>query len=98
MAPIYRRKPHILLRAFDGEHFLIDPKRNAIHHLNPTATIIWQLLEEPSATRSVSRDIAALFPNADAKAIARDVRRHLAFLKVLGAIVPATSNTSSRTR
>jgi len=56
----------------DGEAVIYDEGRESLHHLNPTATIVFSLFDGASTVREISEEIAAAFEVAP-----DDVERHV---------------------
>jgi len=71
----YQRNESILQRDVDGEVFLIDDVRGNIHALDPFASGIWRLLENPVSVNEIVAVFLAAFPDRQPKEIRRHVNR-----------------------
>lgn len=69
--------------------YLADPDGLAIHRMDPMATVIWTLLEEPVTPQEIREILAEAFPDADPAQISDDVQRLLRMLRNAGLIVAA---------
>lgn len=69
----YLRSPEITETVVEGERFLADAQGAAIHHLNPVASAVWNLLAEPMTKGQVIDLLHAAFPDVDRDVITRDV-------------------------
>lgn len=63
-----------------------DPQRDRVHHLNATASLVFELCTGANADTEVESLVAAAFPDADAAAVADEVRRCLVTLRDEGLI------------
>lgn len=71
--PGYQRNPQISEVTVDGERFLADSKSGSIHNLNPLASAIWRLLEQP-VTREVMVAIVRVgYPEVPQEMIETDI-------------------------
>jgi len=82
----YRRNPAIILRAVENDAFLVDPRGQAIFHLNPIAAGLWHLLREPTGISDAVVAISGAFPEVDAPTIKHDVQTLMADLRAKGLI------------
>ena len=57
----------------DGEIVIYDERTDEIHHLNPTASVVFSLCDGRSTVREMARDIAQAF-GAEADQVEREVR------------------------
>lgn len=64
-----RRSPAVEHVEIDGETVAYDCERNAIHLLNPVATLLWQCLDGSSALGEISADLAAAFERAETEVL-----------------------------
>jgi hypothetical protein len=78
--PRYQRHPAVVLNAVDDELFLVDPRSEAIYHLNPVAAGLWRLLGERTTADDAIEVLRAAFPAVDRRQIERDVTALLADL------------------
>ena len=64
---------------------LYDNEARLVHHLNPSATLIWQLCDGSGTAEELAEDIAAEY-SLDARAIADQVMTVIAELDALGLV------------
>ncbi len=76
----FQRNENILERDVDGQFFLIDNERGKIHALDPFATGIWRLLENPISVNDIVAVFLAAFPDRQPKEIRRHVDHFVATL------------------
>ena len=67
------RRPGVLARQGQGEHFLIQETGDAIFYLNALGWAIWELLAEPLSEAEAVALLASVFPETPRAGIARDV-------------------------
>ena len=65
-------KPGLVVQPVDGEVVIYDPEADALHHLEPTASTVWALLNGERSVRSVAADVADIYHVPEA-AIRSDV-------------------------
>ncbi len=70
----YLRRPEATEMTVDGERFLADPAGQAIHHLNPVGSALWQLLAEPMSIAEMTDLLQAAFPDVARQRLEEDVR------------------------
>lgn len=68
-----RCSPEVESVEIDGETVLYDCVRNAIHLLNPVATLLWEFLDGSSTLGEVSADLAAVFDRSESDVLAEVV-------------------------
>ena len=68
----FRKNDHILYKEIDGAGVLVDPYRRTLVHLNPTASQIWQLLDEAHSCTAIIKKLQAEFEVGD-KELEKDV-------------------------
>ncbi len=71
-------KPDITVKDIGGETLLYSADDEAIHILNPTAQLIWELCNGEHTAEDIERAVRASFSGADEHDVAGDVRRALA--------------------
>ncbi len=69
----FRRSPDVLMRAIGDSAFLVDTRRNEIHHLNPSGLGIWNLLAEPTDELTIIELFVEAFPETSVTTIQRDI-------------------------
>ena len=65
------RKPSVISRKLGGETVLYDQETRAIHVLNPTAILVWDLCDGKHGLEEIERTLRAEF-RAEEKAGVRD--------------------------
>lgn len=78
----YRRRPGLDTRLVDGEAFVIT--RSTIQHLNPTATLVWAVLETPSPQALVVDVLQDAHPQMPRRQLSLDAGRMLRQLRHMG--------------
>jgi hypothetical protein len=78
MTPRYRQRDSLSTRIVDGEAFVIT--RTTIKRLNPTATMIWAMLEEPMIEADIAAVMREVYPGTNPDQIESDVRNAIATL------------------
>ena len=79
----------------DGEAVVYDEEENALHHLNPTATLIFQLLDGSASLRELSEELGEAY-SQPSEAIEPEVRSAYRYFRRLGLLtgsaeaIPAT--------
>jgi hypothetical protein len=48
----------------DGEAVVLDEARNRLHHLNPTATLVWACFDGSGTIDEIASDLASAFASA----------------------------------
>ncbi|HJQ60367.1 MAG TPA: PqqD family protein [Vineibacter sp.] len=76
-----RRQPDIAITALDDGTFLIDPRTQAIFHLDALGGGVWAALAEPTTRDELAALLAAAFPDTPRSTIERDLDRLLVELR-----------------
>lgn len=71
------RKPGITVKDIGGETLLYSADEEAIHILNPTAQLIWELCDGEHTVEDMERAIRASFSVADEHDVVGDIRETL---------------------
>jgi hypothetical protein len=71
------RKPGITVKDIGGETLLYSAAEEAIHILNPTAQIIWELCDGEHSIEDMEQAIRASFSGADEHDVTADIQRTL---------------------
>ena len=82
----WRRHPEAQATELDGEAFLVRRDRDAILHLNPTATALWRALDEPTSRDELVDVFALAYPEEPADRLTGDLDRALAALVADGMV------------
>ena len=80
-----RRRADLTTRMIDGEIVILNRDSSEVHHLNPTASRIWELCDGSTSPEEIAVRVAASF-NASADQIMSDVIGAVADLQRLGLI------------
>jgi hypothetical protein len=81
---IFAQRQDIKTRLVDGEAFLIT--RTTIKHLNPTATLIWSVIEIPLSEDDIFNTVHELLPSIDQFVLRSDIGLCLEEFRELGII------------
>lgn len=84
----YKRASGISARQAGDETFLFDANDISVLNLNPLATAIWTLLEEPITIAESTLLIGEIYPDVPRQTIERDVTRLFSDLAIAALIVP----------
>lgn len=76
----YWRNVGVSVVDVDGQSFLADSQGAAIHHLNPIASSIWNLLSEPMSLDEIKQVLLTAFPHLDPDGLSQDVNSLVADL------------------
>jgi hypothetical protein len=71
------RKPGITVKDIGGETLLYSPEEEAIHVLNPTAQLIWELCNGEHTVEDMEQAIRASFSVDDGRDVIGDIQRTL---------------------
>ena len=74
------RRQGITARDIGGETLLYSVDERAIHVLNPTAKLIWDLCDGKHTVEDIERAVRASFSVAEGRDVAIDIRRTLEVL------------------
>jgi hypothetical protein len=81
------RKPGITAKNIGGETLLYSAEEEAIHVLNPTAELVWELCDGEHTVASMEQAIRANFSVASERDVAGDIRRTLEVFATKGLIM-----------
>jgi hypothetical protein len=82
MKPV--RKPGITARNIGGETLLYSAEEEAIHVINPTAELIWELCDGEHTVASIEQAIRASYSVPDGHDVSGDIRRTLGIFAAKG--------------
>lgn len=68
----FNKRLDILVEKIDEEIVIYDPQTHHIHHLNPMATIIWELCDASQSPQEITREIVDAL-KADSSKVEKDV-------------------------
>jgi len=72
----FNKRLDILVEKIDEEIVIYDPQTHHIHHLNPMATIVWELCDVSQSPQDITREIADTL-KADPSKVEKDVSETL---------------------
>jgi len=75
-----RRRPDIAITTLDDGTFLVDPRTQAIFHLDALGGGVWSALAEPTTRDELVALLGEAFPDTPPGTIARDLETLLAEL------------------
>lgn len=90
-----RARSDLTVVELDGEAVVYDDRNGNLHHLNPTATIVFSLCDGTATAGELSLEIAEAFGQPAAEVEAQ-VRRLLRRLRREGMLEPAGSGGRAR--
>jgi hypothetical protein len=67
-----RRQSNVRARALKGEVVILDRRHGLVHHLNATATFIWDRCDGQHSVAAIARELAQSF-DVEPEAAAHDV-------------------------
>lgn len=87
-----RQRPGFGAAMIGAVLYLADAEGRAIHRMDPLASAIWALLEDPITAQEIAELLVEAFPDAGADRIATDLRRLLTRFLAAG-LIEASSTT-----
>lgn len=73
--PRPRIKPSLIAKQMDSETVLFDPESGAVHTLNPTAWLIWQLCDGRHSLEDMAEVVRRDFSAGEGADVSDDIRR-----------------------
>ena len=61
LASVVRGKGDLAAVELDGELVLYDEHTASVHHLNPTASVVWQCLDGDASVAAIARDLSMAY-------------------------------------
>ena len=77
------QRSSFVVREIDGELLVLDLRKNVIHQLNATASLIWRGLRDGSSPASLQDELLNRF-DVDAETALRDIDKMVRLLQSLG--------------
>ncbi|MBF8251396.1 MAG: Elp3 protein [Deltaproteobacteria bacterium] len=71
-----KKRPELLIEEIEDEVVIYDPRTHRVHHLNPMASIIWELFEVCSSPKEIAKEIVDVL-KTDSSAVEKDVQETL---------------------
>jgi PqqD family protein of HPr-rel-A system len=78
-----RTRQDLAVVVLDGEAVVYDEESGSLHHLNPTATIVFQLCDGTATIREISSEMSEVF-GVPVREVEREVRALLRGLRRTG--------------
>lgn len=67
-----KKRGDILVEEIEDEIVIYDPKTHYVHHLNPMASIIWELYDVTPSHKDIAKEIVAVL-KTDPSKVEKDV-------------------------
>lgn len=67
-----KKRGDILVEEIEDEIVIYDPKTHYVHHLNPMASIIWELYDATPSHKDIAKEIVAVL-KTDPSKVEKDV-------------------------
>ena len=71
-----KKRPDLLIEEIEDEVVIYDPRTQRVHHLNPMASIIWELFGVCSCPEEIAREIVDVL-KTDSSTVEKDVQETL---------------------
>lgn len=81
--PVPRTRPGLASVQVEGERLVLDEVSGDLHHLDPLASVVWDLLDGRSAESEVASDLADVF-RVPVDIVQKDLEQLLDRLEVQG--------------
>ena len=78
-----KKRPDLLIEEIEDEVVIYDPKTHYVHHLNPMASIIWELFDVSVSPQEIVKEIVDSL-NAESQKVEKDVQETLKHLQKKG--------------
>ena len=78
-----KKRSDILVEEIEEEIVIYDPRTHRVHHLNPMASIIWELFEVCSSPKEIAKEIVDVL-KTDLSNVEKDVQETLGKLQRKG--------------
>lgn len=69
----FRRASGVVKREVGTTTYLVDPRHDTIHELNPAGAAVWEQLAEPMSLGELAQTLQLAFPEADRNVIEQDL-------------------------
>ena len=73
-----------------GETVLFSPETNKFCLLNPTAALVWSMLEQPVTTETMVAEICSKFDGTEPATVLKDVQEVIERMRQLNFVVQKT--------
>ena len=71
-----KKRTDLLVEEIEDEVVIYDPRTHRVHHLNPMASIIWELFEVCSSPKEIAKEIVDVL-KTDSSTVEKDVQETL---------------------
>ena len=78
-----KKRPDLLIEEIEDEVVIYDPRTHRVHHLNPMASIIWELFDVSVSPQEIVKEIVDSL-NAESQKVEKDVQETLKHLQGKG--------------
>lgn len=78
-----KKRTDLLVEEIEDEVVIYDPRTHYVHHLNPMASIIWELFDVSVSPQEIVKEIADSL-NAESQKVEKDVQETLKHLQEKG--------------
>jgi len=78
-----KKRTDLLIEEIEDEVVIYDPKTQRVHHLNPMASIIWELFDVSVSPQEIVKEIVDSL-NAESQKVEKDVQETLKHLQEKG--------------
>ena len=78
-----KKRTDILVEEIEDEVVIYDPRTHYVHHLNPMASIIWELFDVSVSPQEIAKEIVDAL-KTDSSTVEKDVQETLKHLQGKG--------------
>ena len=78
-----KKRLDLLVEEIEDEVVIYDPRTHRVHHLNPMASIIWELFDVSVSPQEIVKEIVDSL-NAESQKVEKDVQETLKHLQEKG--------------
>ncbi len=78
-----KKRTDLLVEEIEDEVVIYDPRTHYVHHLNPMASIIWELFDVSVSPQEIVKEIVDSL-NAESQKVEKDVQETLKHLQEKG--------------
>ena len=71
-----KKRTDLLVEEIEDEVVIYDPRTHYVHHLNPMASIIWELFDVSVSPQEIAKEIADVL-KTDSSTVEKDVQETL---------------------
>ena len=78
-----KKRTDLLVEEIEDEVIIYDPRTHRVHHLNPMASIIWELFDVSPSPKDIAKEIVDVL-KTDLSNVEKDVQKTLGKLQRKG--------------